>query len=122
VGSDRIGVLEVCHAASRYQRIRNRHFYVVQHNFLSDRHLDWPGVGAQMTQILGTLTALLVAGLALVAKFFKGKADRLKAEQVERDTREREEVARIEERIANVTEQQRRTLGTIDVKGRTDFE
>jgi len=74
-----------------------------------------------MTQIFGTLTALLVAGLALAAKFFKGKADRLKAEQVERDTREREEIARIEERVAGVKEQQR-SFGTVDVKGRTDFE
>jgi hypothetical protein len=74
-----------------------------------------------MRQWFGMLVAALVAALALVAKLFKGKADRLEAESRERDIRERETVAQIAERRAAVLREHLNQKAP-DVKNRTDFE
>jgi hypothetical protein len=74
-----------------------------------------------MKQWFGIIITALVAALALVAKLFKGKADRLEAENQERDSREREEVARMEERVAAVKERHR-DMRPADPKKRDYFE
>jgi hypothetical protein len=70
---------------------------------------------------LGMLAAALMAGLAVVARLFKAKADRLEAETRERDIQERETVAQIaERRMAVLREHLHQTAP--DPKNRTDFE
>ena len=74
-----------------------------------------------MRRFFGIIIAAVMGVLALVAKYFQTKAERLEAESRERDAREREEVARMEERIAAVREAHRQRK-PIDPKNRTDFE
>jgi hypothetical protein len=74
-----------------------------------------------MRHLFGMLIAALVGVLALIAKLFKGKADRLEAESRERDARERETVAQIAERRAAVLREHAGQQPP-DVKNRTDFE
>jgi hypothetical protein len=74
-----------------------------------------------MRRFFGIILAALVAALALVAKLFKGKADRLEAETRERDIRERETVAQIAERRAAVLREHLNQKAP-DTKNRTDFE
>jgi hypothetical protein len=74
-----------------------------------------------MKHFFGIIMAALVAALALVAKLFKGKADRLEAESRERDIRERETVAQIAERRMAVLREHLNQKAP-DTKNRTDFE
>ena len=74
-----------------------------------------------MRRFFGIIVAALVAALALVAKLFKAKADRLEAETRDRDIRERETVAQIAERRAAVLREHLNQKPP-DPKNRTDFE
>jgi hypothetical protein len=74
-----------------------------------------------MKHFFGIILAALVGALAVVAKLFKGKADRLEAESRERDARERETVAQMAERRAAVLREHAGQKPP-DVKNRTDFE
>lgn len=74
-----------------------------------------------MRRFFGIIVAALVGVLALVAKLFKAKAARLEAESRERDIRERETVARMEERVVAVKERHR-DMQPIDPKNRNHFE
>ena len=74
-----------------------------------------------MKQFFLAVGAALMAVLVGVAKYFKSKADRLEDETRERDAREREEVARMEERRA-ATVREFLERKPVDPKNRTDFE
>ena len=74
-----------------------------------------------MRHFFSVIIAGLVAVLVGVAKYFKSKADRLEDETRERDAREREEVARMEERRA-ATVREFLERKPVDPKNRTDFE
>jgi hypothetical protein len=74
-----------------------------------------------MKQFFSVVAAGLVAVLVGVAKYFKSKAERLQIESLERDAREREEVARMEERRAAVLREYLERK-PVDPKNRTDFE
>jgi hypothetical protein len=74
-----------------------------------------------MKHFFSALIAGLIAALFGVVKYFKAKAERLEAANIERDAREREEIARMEERrAATVREYLERK--PIDPKNRVDFE
>ena len=70
--------------------------------------------------IVGIMTGLFAA-LALIAKHFKSRAERLEAEAVERDAREKAHVARMQERVAAVQQEHER-MKAPDPRRRTDFE
>jgi hypothetical protein len=74
-----------------------------------------------MKQFFSVIAAGLIAVLVGVAKYFKSKAERLQVEALERDAREREEVARMEERRAAVMREYLERK-PVDPKNRTDFE
>jgi hypothetical protein len=74
-----------------------------------------------MSAFLDILGVAIIAVLALVAKLFKNKADRLEAERLERDAHEMREVGRMIEELAGV-QKQWRDVPPPDVKNRTDFE
>jgi hypothetical protein len=74
-----------------------------------------------MKQFFSVVAAGLVAVLVGVAKYFKSKAERLQIESLERDAREREEVARMEERRAAVLREYLERK-PVDPKNRNHFE
>jgi len=74
-----------------------------------------------MKQFFSVIAAGLVAVLLGVAKYFKSKAERLQIESLERDAREREEVARMEERRAAVMREYLERK-PVDPKNRNHFE
>jgi hypothetical protein len=74
-----------------------------------------------MKQFFLAVGAGLLAILLGVAKYFRSKAERLEAANHERDAREREEVARMEERRAAVMREYLERK-PVDPRNRTDFE
>jgi hypothetical protein len=74
-----------------------------------------------MKQFLSVVAAGLFAALVGVAKYFKSKAERLESETRERDAKDREAVARMEERRAAVMREYLERK-PVDPKNRTDFE
>jgi hypothetical protein len=74
-----------------------------------------------MKQFFFAVGAGLVAVLLGVAKYFRSKAERLESANHERDAREREEVARMEERRAAVMREYLERK-PVDPKNRVDFE
>jgi hypothetical protein len=74
-----------------------------------------------MKQFFFAVGAGLVAVLVGVAKYFGSKAERLEAANHERDAKEREEVARIEERRDAVMREHLERK-PVDPRNRTDFE
>ena len=74
-----------------------------------------------MRRWIAGIMAGLFAALALVAKHFKSRADRLQAEAAERDAREKAHVVRMQERVAAVRKEHNQ-MAAADPKNRTDFE
>jgi hypothetical protein len=74
-----------------------------------------------MKQFFLAVGAGLVAVLVGVAKYFKSKAERLEAANIERDAKDREAVARMEERRAAVMREYLERK-PVDPRNRTDFE
>jgi hypothetical protein len=74
-----------------------------------------------MSAFLDILGVAIIAVLALVAKLFKNKADRLEAERLERDAHEMREVGRMIEDLASAQERWK-DVPPPDVKNRNDFE
>jgi hypothetical protein len=74
-----------------------------------------------MKQVFSVVAAGLVAVLLGVAKYFKTKAERLEAANIERDAKDREAVARMEERRAAVMREYLERK-PVDPRNRVDFE
>jgi phosphoserine phosphatase len=74
-----------------------------------------------MKHFFSALIAGLVAVLLGVAKHFKAKAERLEAANIERDAKDREAVARMEERRAAIVREYLERK-PVDPKNRVDFE
>jgi len=72
-------------------------------------------------KIVSGILVGLFAGLALVAKYFKNRADRLRDAILERDAREKESVEAMARRLQEAR-QARANQPPPDVKNRKDFE